>query len=264
MPRAHSVSRFALALACLLLAGCGTASQPLTATPVPVAAAPVATIAPPATAKAAADAPFVFENVVAGGTTVEFAVSVPESFDPQKAYPILLALPPGGQDKTLTGQVMSEVWVSEGRKRGWVVISPVAPGGVMFFEGAEELIPEFLRMVRVRYQPQGGRYMLAGISNGGISAFRIAGRNPELFYSLTVLPGFPISRDDEAALGKLIAMPVTLFVGEQDNSWLKAARQTAATLTGLNGRVTLNVLSNESHVLRGLSSTVLFDAIALR
>ena len=85
---------------------------------------------------------------------------------------------------------MSEVWVTEARARGWVVLSPVAPGGVMFFEGAEELVPEFLRMVRVRYQPQGGRFMLAGISNGGISAFRVAGRNPELFYSLTVLPGF--------------------------------------------------------------------------
>lgn len=191
-------------------------------------------------------------------------MSVPDGFDPQKAYPVLLALPPGGQDKTLTGRGMSEVWVTEARARGWVVLSPVAPGGVMFFEGAEELVPEFLRMVRVRYQPQGGRFMLAGISNGGISAFRVAGRNPELFYSLTVLPGFPISADDEAALGKLIAMPVTMFVGEQDSNWVKAARQTAATLNQLNGRVTLNVLPNESHVLRSLPSTVLFDAIALR
>jgi pimeloyl-ACP methyl ester carboxylesterase len=89
-------------------------------------------------------------------------------------------------------------------------------------------------------------------------------RNPELFSSLTVLPGFPISSDDEAALGKLIAMPVTIFVGEQDGSWLKAARQTAATLNGLNGRVALHVLPDESHVLRGLSSAELFDAIALR
>ena len=59
-------------------------------------------------------------------------------------------------------------------------------------------------------------------------------------------------------------MPVTMFVGEQDSNWVKAARQTAATLNQLNGRVTLNVLPNESHVLRSLPSTVLFDAIALR
>ncbi len=260
----RAISHSAIILACLLPVACGTAPRSATATPVAVTAALVATAAPSITAKAVTDAPFAFESVVAGGTTIEFAVSVPDAFDPQKAYPVLLALPPGGQDKTLTGQVMTEVWVGEARKRGWVVISPVAPGGVLFFEGAEELIPEFLRMVRVRYQPQGGRYMLAGISNGGISAFRVAGRNPELFYSLTALPGFPISTDDEAALGKLVAMPVTMFVGELDSSWVKAARQTATTLNQLNGRVTLSVLPNESHVLRSLSSTVLFDAIAQR
>lgn len=244
------------------MAACGPATR--LPAPVATAAASVATGTPIATGQAANDGLFAFESVVAGGTTIEFAVSVPAGFDPQKPYPVLLAMPPGGQDKTLTGQVMAEVWVTEARKRGWVVISPVAPGGVLFFEGAEELVPEFLRMTSVRYQPQGGRYMLAGISNGGISAFRIAGRNPELFHSLTVLPGFPISSDDEAALGRLIAMPVTIFVGEQDSSWVKAARQTTAALNGLNGRVTLKVLTGEGHVLRGLSSSVLFEAIAQR
>jgi hypothetical protein len=100
--------------------------------------------------------------------------------------------------------------------------------------------------------------------SSGSSAFRIAGRNPELFQSLTVLPGFLISTADEAALGKLIAMPITMFVGEQDTSWVNAARQTAATVNRLNGRLTLNVLPNESHLLHGLSSATLFDAIALR
>ena len=102
MPR--SLPHSAIALAWLMLSACGTAPFSATATPVAATAAPVATAKLSVTAEAAADAPFAFESVVAGGTTVEYGVSVPDGFDPQKAYPVLLALPPGGQDKTLTGR----------------------------------------------------------------------------------------------------------------------------------------------------------------
>lgn len=74
-----------------------------------------------------------FESVTVDGATLEYVVTVPELYDPAKTYPVLLALPPGGQDKALTGQVMERLWAAEARKRGWIVLSPVAPSGILFF-----------------------------------------------------------------------------------------------------------------------------------
>ena len=40
------------------------------------------------------------------------------------------------------------------------------------------------------YPPEGGRFHVGGISNGGLSSFRVAVESPERFASLVVLPGF--------------------------------------------------------------------------
>ncbi len=37
-----------------------------------------------------------------------------------------------------------------------------------------------------QYQPEGGKYFLAGISNGGLSAFRIILNTPERFRALII------------------------------------------------------------------------------
>jgi len=63
--------------------------------------------------------------------------------------------------------------------------------------------------------PAGGKFYLFGISNGGISVFRVATLNPERFHSSTVLPGWP----DENRLDKVLDMPINYLVGEIDSHW---------------------------------------------
>ena len=239
----------------LISVGCTlrTVSAPAKSSPAP----PPTTIATDATPRHLID----FETIVVDGITLEYAVTVPETYDPAKTYPILLALPPGGQDKDVTGKVMERLWAAEARKRSWIVLSPVAPGGKLFFEGSESLIPDFLQQVSNRYRPEGGRYHLAGISNGGISAFRIIGQHPELFRSLTVLPGFPYSKDDEAALSNLKDISITMYAGAQDSSWVDAERAAAAKLQQIGAHVTVNIVPNEGHVISSLTGAMLFDVL---
>ena len=243
-----------LALLSLALGGCAPRSISAPSTPAPT---------PPLTAIANITPHHLidFESVTVDGTPLEYAVTVPESYDPAKTYRVLLALPPGGQDKALTRQVMERLWAAEAHKRGWIVLSPIAPGGILFFEGSESLIPSFLQQVSDRYRPEGGRYHLAGISNGGISAFRIIGQHPELFRSLTVLPGFPFSKDDEANLSKLKGIPIVMYAGAQDTSWVEAERAAAAKLEQIGAHVTVNIVPNEGHVITSLTGAMLFSVL---
>ena len=69
-----------------------------------------------------------------------------KDFDPSRAYPAVLALPPGPQTRDMASAALYP-WASEGRKRGWIGISPVAPG-LFFHQGAELHIPELLAHLR--------------------------------------------------------------------------------------------------------------------
>lgn len=196
---------------------------------------------------------------VEDGTILEYAVELPPGFDPNQEYPILLALPPGPQTKTLVEAGLDGYWRAAAQERGWVVISPVAPDGKLFFAGSEMLIPELLDQVAADYQPEGGKFHLAGISNGGISAFRIAGLYPERFYSLIVLPGFPQTAEDFERLQNLVDIPVAMYVGEEDTIWVDEMTEVEEELMRLGGEVSLEIVPGQGHVIQTLEGDTLFD-----
>ena len=192
------------------------------------------------------------------GTTIEYALVAPAGFERGATYPVLLALPPGGQGQEEVDAGLDRYWEAEALSRGWAVVSPAAPGE-LFFEGAERYLPELLDDVRRFVEPEGGAFHLAGISNGGLSAFRIALDEPELFRSLLVLPGFPPRAEDFDRLDELVDIPVALYVGENDSDWRAEAERTAAELERLGGEVTLVVSPGEGHILGKVTGDELYD-----
>lgn len=203
-----------------------------------------------------------FGEVAVDGVTVEYIVLVPEGFRVGDTAPVLLALPPGSQDIGLATGTVRDIYQTEALARGWVVVSPAAPDGTLFFDGSERVIPGFLDFVESWVDPEGGAIHVSGISNGGISAFRVAGQNPERFRSLTVFPGFPRSDSDQAALENLSTIPVHLFVGERDAGWVAPMTDASDRLLGLGGDVTLEVFPDEGHIIGALSDGVrIFDEL---
>lgn len=203
-----------------------------------------------------------YEMTLKDGTILQYGVTLPDSFEAGQTYPILLALPPGPQTQEMVAVGLDNYWASEAYKRGWIVLSPIAPNGTLFFQGSETLIPEFLAHTAAQYRPEGDKYHLAGVSNGGISAFRIALLNPELFHSLMVLPGFPYTEEEMQNLAVLKDIPVTMFVGENDTSWVGRMEQTEERLAGLGAQVSLEIVPNEGHVIRSLAGgDKLFDIL---
>ena len=233
----------------LLLAACGSAGSAPTTSITPVAV-------PENLSRGVVD---VRSATMADGTQIEYGLILPEEFDPNVEYPVLLALPPGGQSIDLAVSVAETTYLPEALARGWVVITPAAPGGTLFFQGSERYIGELLGTLSW-IRPEKARYHLAGISNGGRSAFAVAELDPSRFASMVVLPGYPSPPDDEAALDDLVAIPISMFVGGNDPGWIEPMIAARDTLAGLGGVVTLDVREGEGHIMESLSNGVdVFD-----
>lgn len=192
------------------------------------------------------------------GTTLSYALLLPADFDETKAYPTLLALPPGPQTKEMVEAGLG-YWRS-GPERGWVIISPVAPGK-LFFQGAESAIPKLLDEVAKKLNFEGGKVHISGISNGGRSSFRIALDYPERIHSILALPGFPPSEADYERLERIAQLPVVMYAGEHDTSWVEQMLRTKGVLLDLGANVSATVVPNEDHVIQSLNGELLFGLL---
>lgn len=213
----------------------------------------------PTTPAAATPGAIAVGEVDINGTTIEYATLVPDNFQPGDTAPLLLAFPPGGQRIDLAESTLASLYAPEALRLGWVVVSPAAPNGELYFQGSEALVPGFLDWVETWVAPEGGAPHVAGISNGGISSFRYATQNPDRVLSVTTLPGFPRSDADREALESLTDIPVRLYVGQDDDGWVEPALEAADTINGFGGDATATVFPGEGHIMASTADgTVVF------
>lgn len=212
---------------------------------------------------ASAIMPSIEPGAVTGGTvevdgvSIDYVVSTPADFVVGDEAPLLLAFPAGGQDLALTRSLVEGTYAPEAQRLGWVVVSPAAPDGELFFQGSERLVPGLLDWIETWMVPEGGAPHVAGISNGGISSFRFAALHPERVRSVTAFPGFPRSEDDQAALAQLVDVPIRLYVGGTDTNWISPAEQATNTFEALGGDIELTIFEGEGHVMDSTRDGVL-------
>ena len=246
--------------ACLAAESCSSdsgedADAAVTSTPAPAAADGTAEVPSPGDGSGAT-----VETFTVDGTDIDVVLVVPPGLE--KGARVLFALPPGGQDLDLTTNIVEQIYAEQALERGWVVASPAAPGGELFFSGSEELAPGLLDQLAERFEPAGGKFALMGVSNGGLSSFRIARlAGVDRFSSLTAFPGYA-SGEDEAYVEELAAIPVRLFVGGDDTGWLNPMQELEQQLTDLGGDVERSVFPDEGHIIEPLRDGVtLFDTL---
>lgn len=188
------------------------------------------------------------------GLTVRYKVVLPPNYDPAKAYPAVLAFPPGGQEMDLVNATLAGNYRPEAEKRGYIVIEPAAPNGTLFFEGGERVFPVFLAKMLADYKIAGNKFNAAGNSNGGLSAFLIASTYPQYFWSVTGFPGF-LDESTPQRLAALKGLCIHMFVGGSDSGWPEAMRDQSSTLKASGYNVTFNVEAGQPHVIRTLTGT---------
>lgn len=219
----------------------------------------VATLALPPEARAMEDQ--VLTLPLPDGTPLNIWLVFPDGYDPAKPVPTLLAFPPGAQDLSMVDAGFYW-WAPVAIERGWLLIGPAAPWGKTFGREARPLIGPLLDELLARFPVADGKFHLAGISNGGVSAFAAALDFPDRFRSLTVLAGMPPRETDYAALSALRGMPVNMLVGQYDEGFLAPMTRTRDALIAAGISPHFQVVPRAPHTLyefQGDAAAPLFD-----
>ena len=113
------------------------------------------------------------------------------------------------------------------------------------------------------FPPTEGRFDLAGISNGGLSAFRTALEHPDRFRSLALAPGAPPADATDEQFAALAGMRISQFVGGDDASWLAQSQASHDRLAALGIDSVLEVIAGDDHFLDSLEPSRVWDALGL-
>jgi pimeloyl-ACP methyl ester carboxylesterase len=199
------------------------------------------------------------------GTTVHYKLVLPNDYDSEKTYPAILVFGGGPQTMSTIEGALARNFQAEAEARGYIVIGPAAPGGDLFFYDGDRIFPEFLDNVLAAHNIEGGKFHVAGPSNGGIAAMHVAAAHPQYFVSATAFPGY-LWRPSEAKLRALEGICVYLYVGEHDEyRWHDEMQREAEYLRARGSVAEFSIENGQPHrleTLAGPNASRLFDNFA--
>ena len=188
------------------------------------------------------------KTATVSGATVQYKVVLPNGYDPAKAYPGVLAFPGGPQNMDTVEGAVERYWRDEAPRRGYIIVIPAAPNGDLFFEGGDRIFPAFITKILSDYKIQGNKLHIAGVSNGGISAFHIAASYPQYFLSVTGFPGY-LPDATPARVKALSKMCINMHVGELDTDWREGMKKQADDFRAQGYTVRFTVEKGQHHRL---------------
>jgi poly(3-hydroxybutyrate) depolymerase len=192
------------------------------------------------------------KDTTIAGMTVHYKVVLPTGYDPAKAYPAILAFPPGAQTMDMVTSTLVRNWAPEAQRRGYIVVIPAAPTQHLFSGDGARVFPEFLDQLLADYKIRGGKFHIAGMSNGGISAFHIAALYPKYFLSVTGFPGYLRDATLER-IDALAGLCINMHAGEFDPDWVQPMEEQAAAFRAKGLAVRITVEKGQYHVISTLT-----------
>lgn len=196
------------------------------------------------------------------GTRVEYKLVLPDGYDAAKTYPAILVFGGGPQTMSTIDGALERNFRALAEQRGYIVVGPAAPDGDLFFYDGDRIFPELLDNVLAAYKIEGGKFHVAGPSNGGIAAMHVAAKHPRYFWSATAFPGY-LWQPSEAKLRALDGICVYLYIGENDDyRWHGEMEREAEYLRSRGSVAEYTVERGQPHrleTLAGAGASRLFD-----
>ncbi len=181
--------------------------------------------------------------------------------DTEGPRPVLLALPPGAQNRDMVAAGHRLYWKESAERLGWTVISPIAPEGEMLRGENIERVLALVDHVEKTYDVEYGRVHVAGVSNGGRTGLELGLKHADRFASLSLLPGMQEGVDAEK-LAALSRLPLAMYVGGDDAGWVGPMKAMAASLSELgHPPARFTIFEGEGHTPKSLTGATLFDTL---
>ena len=162
--------------------------------------------------------------------------------------PLLLLMGGGPGNASISRD--TSIWLGGGfAERGWLVAVPVSPNN-RAFRGEENngKVEQLITELQKRENVADGKVLLAGISNGGMSALEIARRNPQNYSGVAAVPALATSVVDNRPLA---GFPVYLRIGGADQlGWADRFGETVDALTEAGVDLDAAILDSAPHMFR--------------
>jgi polyhydroxybutyrate depolymerase len=187
------------------------------------------------------------------GSTVSYKLVLPNGYDAANTYPAILVFGGGPQTMNTIEGTLARNFQSEAEQRGYLVFGPAAPDGDLFFYDGDRIFPEFLDNLLAAHNVEGGKFHVAGPSNGGIAAMHVAAKFPQYFLSATAFPGY-LWQPTEAKLRNLEGICAYYYIGETDEyRWHGEMEREAAALRARGSVAEYTVEKGQPHRLETLA-----------
>jgi pimeloyl-ACP methyl ester carboxylesterase len=184
------------------------------------------------------------EITLADSSTLALFRILPDAI-PAEGAPLVILMPGGSGDEALARDL--HFWLGEElAQRGWAVAVPVSPNGRSFRGANNALIPLLIEKLQEDPLISDGKVLLAGISNGGMSALEVASLSPERYLGIMAVPALVPERLNVAALD---GMPIYLRIGDQDEmNWMNRFEETRAALESAGAVVDAGLVFMAPHM----------------
>ena len=184
---------------------------------------------------------------LADGSVLNVFVIVPTESS-ALASPLVVLMGGGPGNLSITQDTAN--WLGSGfAQRGWIVAVPISPNNRSFRGGENnQKIELLINALQTRANVDKGKALLAGVSNGGMSALEIASRNTSKYYGVVAVPA--LFRG--ATKGRsLEGLSVYLRIGSQDQlGWADQFEETAKNLEDAGALVDAELLAGAPHMFR--------------
>lgn len=193
-----------------------------------------------------------------------FWLYVPEHYRPDMAWPLVMALHGGSS----TGRQFLWSWLRDARSRGAILAAPTSVASTWALLGPDADTPNLCRaleLIRSRWNVDGRRLLLTGMSDGGTFTYLSGLATQSPFTHLApVAAAFHPMLAELADGERLRGLPIHIIHGALD--WMfppELARQAHATLASAGAAVTLREVDDLSHTYpRELNGAVLRWVVA--
>ena len=213
------------------------------------------------TSKELPQTPGIYEETLTlkNGMPVRYTLSLPSGYKPGKSVPLVMALHYGGTVTPWYSEPFLRYLVEPGlRELKAIIIAPDCPDRDWHNPTVEAAVLELLDFIKSHYPVKERQTVITGFSMGGVGAWYMIARHPEVFSAAV-----PISSTaDQETMERLKDSPIYVFHSDKDEIFPVARmEEIVQTLKKRDVPVKLEILQGISHYHTGKFAVPLKKAV---